>query len=1106
MSTHAIGKLKYSLSGRGLAFQWGDGKTHRLFQGKKAPGDEEYLDDLENAGEADFQGASDAGEQADYADDPGYDEADYADDPGYDEGDYADDPGYDEGDYADDPGYKKGGSRFDDGDYDDRYDDDQYDDDRYADEDGYDDRYDDEDGYDDDRYADEDYDDDRYDEEDGYDDGRYDDEGYDDRYDDGYDDRYLDEDADGYGAEGDGYGEQSALMRYVDENDWVTYLLLFLFPPLGIYLLWRRNRFDKPVRWAITAASAIWFVVALILLLHGLFGGSGDRQTQATITIPPLTATATIAPAETDTAGTSTGSLLDNLDAQASPSPTPLAGGVTGTTDTASGDYVYSPATGLYYHSYENCPNIPDGVSVWRVTLDIAQNSRHQSACPECIGGGTGTTYYGTKGGKYYHLDSTCSGMQNATTYTKEAAEKEGKAACPVCVTKSQSKLSSAGTSSGVFIKSSTVDKSGIYVYATKSGEHYHIKKTCSGMTDAVRGPLKAAILYGKTPCPTCCSAAGKMVWCTEKGNSYHLDKSCQGMKGAKQVTLAEALVLGKTQCGKCIKSSLMPSVPTEATSATDDEMYVYATEGGKYYHINSTCSGMKNASRVTLRSMLLANRKPCPVCASLANTKVYATKGGTYYHSYATCSDMKNASSGTLAQAIAAGYKKCPKCWGSKATGTTSSSASSSSGSSSSKASAAKSTATASNTYVYATREGTYYHTKSNCSGMNGASRITLKTAISAGKKACPTCAAAANYTVYSTKDGKYYHRASSCEKSGMKKGTKRTLAEALMMNQTACPDCMTASAAKAAASSASSSAAAASSTFKSGTSGIRVYATLSGKYYHVNRSCAGSGASRVTLETALNYGKKACPKCASSANRTVYATRGGKYYHYSKSDAGSGAKRGTLAAALAYGFDPCPNCVTRTSGSAAKTTFKSGTSGIKVYATLSSKYYHSKADCSGLTDAKRVTLETALNYGKKACPVCLSAANTKVYARSGDKYYHYFKAHAGSGATAGTIAAALAYGLKACPQCTTVDTGSQTVNNGGSVGAPVSTNQYAASADSVVYIDPGSANNYYHKGSKCGSAGFSGGTKVTLQYVKDWGYKACPYCQPPTSIAAES
>ena len=37
-------------------------------------------------------------------------------------------------------------------------------------------------------------------------------------------------------APAEGFG---AVLQYVDENDWVTYLLLFLLPPLGIYLLWR---------------------------------------------------------------------------------------------------------------------------------------------------------------------------------------------------------------------------------------------------------------------------------------------------------------------------------------------------------------------------------------------------------------------------------------------------------------------------------------------------------------------------------------------------------------------------------------------------------------------------------------------------------------------------------------------------------------------------------------------------------------------------------------------------------------------------------------------------------------------------------------------------
>jgi hypothetical protein len=74
----------------------------------------------------------------------------------------------------------------------------------------------------------------------------------------------------------------------------------------------------------------------------------------------------------------------------------------------------------------------------------------------------------------------------------------------------------------------------------------------------------------------------------------------------------------------------------------------------------------------------------------------------------------------------------------------------------------------------------------------MTGASRISLKTAVKAGKKPCPTCAAAAKRTVYSTKNGDHYHAASVCAPSGMKNGTKRTLAQALMLGQTACPYCL--------------------------------------------------------------------------------------------------------------------------------------------------------------------------------------------------------------------------------------------------------------------------------------------------------------------------
>ena len=1127
MATHEIGKLKYSLSKNGLSWRVGDGKTHRLFGGGAAAADgQENEENMMSEADQGYQEDYDArdGDYADYDDAPddGYDDGDYADDP---EGEYPDD------DYADDYADDYDGGDYDDGDYAD---------DEYAD-----------DGYDDDGYAD---------------------DGYEDDYDDGYDDRYQDRDADEDYDDGGYYEEQSGLMRYVDENDWVTCLLLFLCPPLGIYLLWRRNRFEKPLRWGLTAASAIWFAVALILLLRGLFGGAGDQQTQPNITIAPVEVQATPAPVETAAPvealpeGDSTGEATDaTADAEpagdtlggavdlgledAEPSPTPLSGGAS-TGGAANANYVWSPASGLYYHSTEDCPRIEDGAQVWRVTKEIAENSRHQSPCPDCIGGGTTTTYYARPDGQYYHANSTCSSMKNAMVYTKEAAENEGKTPCPVCILKTKTSLNeeeegAAASGKPVFIGESTHDRSGIEVFATKNGTYFHVKSDCRGMTGAIKGTLRDALLAGKKACPTCCASAGTLVYCTSGGKSYHTDQNCQGMTGAKQVTLAEAMVMGKTKCDVCIQGSVSSISSGKGQTvtlgnATGDNVKVYATQNGKYYHTNSVCSGMKDAQLYTLKSMLVAGKKACPTCASSATTKVYATKNGKYYHSYATCSDMTNATSGTLAEALAAGYRRCPKCWGSgKSNATaqpqakTDAKADTASAKatmapataktnvkvptvSPSKAQAAASKATASNTYVYATPTSKHYHLNSSCRGMTGASRVTLKTAINAGKTACTICAEQANRTVYSTATGDHYHAASICAATGMKNGSKRTLSEALMKGQTACPYCLGSKKAATQAVNAAKaiekavSTAANSATYKSGSSGVRVYATLSGKYYHTRSSCSNisGSATRVTLETALNYGKSACPVCASTATRSVYATRGGKYYHYSKADAGSGAKKGTLASALAYGLDPCPNCVKRVEQAVnrAEDTYESGTSGIKVYATLGSKYYHAKSNCSGLSGASRVTLETALNYGKKACPVCLSSANRKVYATPGGSYYHYSKSHAGSGATAGTLAEARAFGLRACPQCTKLSAGNTSDDNGGAKDAPVSNEEYSAAADTGVYIQLGSANNYYHKSAKCSDAKFSGGTKVTLQYALDWDYKACPFCKPPTKAVSNA
>ena len=220
------------------------------------------------------------------------------------------------------------------------------------------------------------------------------------------------------------------------------------------------------------------------------------------------------------------------------------------------------------------------------------------------------------------------------------------------------------------------------------------------------------------------------------------------------------------------------------------------------------------------------------------------------------------------------------------------------------------------------------------------------------------------------------------------------------------------------------------------------------------------------------------------------VYAVKGGRYYHTSKTCAGSGAVSGKLSEALAYGLDACPVCVTRTKAATSTNTYKSGASGVKVFASVSGKYYHTSESCAG-SGAVRVTLETAMNYGKTACPSCASAANKTVYATKSDKYYHTSRTHAGSGASSGHWATALAMGKKACPVCIS-----------GSESYEESDIHYSAEGDTRVYIDTDSTIFYYHKNSRCSDAGVSHGTGVTLEFVTNWGFKACPYCNPPTSV----
>ena len=678
---------------------------------------------------------------------------------------------------------------------------------------------------------------------------------------------------------------------------------------------------------------------------------------------------------------------------------------------------------------------------------------------------------------------------------TKERAEAAGKSACPVCAggtaSSQQGNLDNAMLSAAAvqnYARQLSTDRSGVMVYARLDGTYFHTDPNCNGMQDASRISMLTALRNGKIACPDCCEVAGRVVYCTEGGRWFHIDPDCQGMENAQRTYVALAMAMGKTPCPECLSGVTIDlSTPNSgssggSSSGSDGTVYVYATEGGEYYHSNATCNGMSNAERVPLSAMLAIGRPACPDCCPTANNIVYATSGGTYYHSYATCSGMTHASPGTVAQALAAGFQRCPYCWTSPGSGGDTQGGT---------------TQSVSGVTVYCTDNGTWYHNDQYCQGMTSAYPVTLEEAVSRGKTACPICCSIADRVVYAVRGGRYYHYDNTCRVEDLSSATPGTLAQALMSGFARCPSCVTSDS-----NGGGSESDSVTDTFDPGTSGIHVYATQSGEYYHLSRDCAGSEASYITLETALNYGKTACPICAkSTAERTVWSTASDRYFHIYRDHAGENATAGTLAVAHALGKEYCPTCKARYENGGADVptssgTYTSGTSGLYVYASLTGEHFHLNSSCPEIeSGASRVTLETALNYGKSPCSRCASIARRTVYATASGRYYHYDQSCAGSGATAGYLAIARAVGKQPCPICVQGSTGGGNTggNTGGSTGG---TGDLSTATEVYIDLQGDSDSTIFHSHSTCSQAGMRFGSMVVIDFVRDQGFSPCPYC----------
>lgn len=151
--------------------------------------------------------------------------------------------------------------------------------------------------------------------------------------------------------------------------------------------------------------------------------------------------------------------------------------------------------------------------------------------------------------------------------------------------------------------------------------------------------------------------------------------------------------------------ATMTPMVPVDAASGLPRG--VYCTEGGKYYHTDENCSGMRNAGFVGIETAAACWKLPCPVCCNF-DIYVYANPKGTYYHAYKQCSGMQGAEGRRINDGILEEKQACLLCIPDSA---------------------------------FADIFGTLYHTESDCSGMMTAHSITGYVALHTGKAPCPVC-----------------------------------------------------------------------------------------------------------------------------------------------------------------------------------------------------------------------------------------------------------------------------------------------------------------------------------------------------------------------------
>ena len=327
-------------------------------------------------------------------------------------------------------------------------------------------------------------------------------------------------------------------------------------------------------------------------------------------------------------------------------------------------------------------------------------------AYDEVVPAAIGEIVWATPNGRYYHLVSDCSGMQNASETTRNEASLAGKQPCPVCIAfVTPTPVLEEPMPTLTPVPEATQEPAYLF-YGTENGTYFHTDETCSGMQNAEW----LSDLSGKQPCPVCIPYVtptpmpveftvtpeptqipdvvirdatvtpeptempadvvydamitpnptptpmpAPMFFGTEHGTYYHINETCSGMENA--VWLSD--LSGKQPCTVCMgavtpEPTEMPADVVYDVSATPEPVKQawYGTEADYLFHRIPDCSGLGIAPELTD----LTGKLPCPYCVTYLSysdgevrgtfhhSEYYGTEHGNFYHLDEHCSGMKNA------------------------------------------------------------------------------------------------------------------------------------------------------------------------------------------------------------------------------------------------------------------------------------------------------------------------------------------------------------------------------------------------------------------------------------------------------------------------------